>query len=173
MSRARYALTRSLRGRLKKPMGRFFTPEELTSPQFRKSFEDATLVITVGDRVTDTVHAIGRTPDVQVVDGRERREERREPDAPFKKLIEVSNPAGSLTSMAISAARRSFRERQRPVRILVKGEEDLMTIPALIYAPDGSVVFYGQPGKGVVMVTVDSSSRERARRVLSAMKTSG
>src|SRR5712692_8741652 len=101
-------------------MGRFFTPEEVTSSQFRKSFEDATLVITVGDRVTETIHAIGRTPDVQVVDGRERREERREPDTPFKKLIEVSNPAGSLTSLAISAARRSFRERHKPVRILVK-----------------------------------------------------
>src|SRR2546428_1556582 len=112
-------------------MGRFFTPEEVASPQFARSFGDATLVITVGDRVTETLHAMGRTPDVQVVDGRERREERREPDAPFKKLIEVENPAGTLTNLAISATRRSFRETDKPVRISVDGEEDLMTIPAL------------------------------------------
>jgi hypothetical protein len=41
------------------------------------------------------------------------------------------------------------------VLILVKGEEDLAVIPAAILAPPGSLVFYGQPGEGVVICEVD------------------
>ncbi len=171
MARPKYALTPYLRRRLKKPIGHLFTPEELNRTQFREAVAAAPLIVTVGDRVTDTIQALGRTPDIQVVDGRERRKARVAPGAPFSKLIRVGNPAGVLTRHAVAAARRSFREAKRPVRILVDGEEDLLTIPILAYAPEGSVIYYGQPGVGVVMLRVDDAGKQRARRLLERMSS--
>ncbi len=172
MPSAEYALTPYLRRRLKKPLGHLFTPEELNRTQFREAVAAARLIVTVGDRVTDTIQALGRTPEIQVVDGMERREAREPPRAPFSKLIRVKNPAGVLTRQAVAAARRSFREAKRPVRILVDGEEDLLTIPILAYAPEGSVIYYGQPGVGVVMLRVDHAGKERARLMLEKMSSS-
>ena len=169
MARRARTLTPYIRRRLKKPLGKLFLPEQVDSPTFRRILEAAPLVVTVGDRVTDTIQALGRTPDIQIVDAKEQRKQRKAPEAPFKKLIRVKNPAGVLTSQAIFATRRSFSEKTRPVRILVAGEEDLMAIPALVHAPDESVIFYGQPGVGVVLVAVDEKSRGRAKRTLEKM----
>ena len=162
-------LTPYLRRRLKRPLGKLFTPEQIDSESFRRILRDAARVVTVGDRVTDTMEALGRTPDIQIVDAVEERRVRKAPEVPFKKLIRVKNPAGTLTSRAISAARRSFREVPTPVRILVDGEEDLMAIPALACAPDGTVIYYGQPGVGVVVVSANEESRQRATRTLEKM----
>ena len=42
------------------------------------------------------------------------------------------------------------------MKIVVEGEEDLATLPAILYAPPGSVVVYGQPDEGSVLVKVNS-----------------
>ena len=51
----------------------------------------------------------------------------------------------------------------------VEGEEDLLAIPAVTKAPLGSIVYYGQPKVGVVMVAVDEEARLRAGRTLRQM----
>ena len=53
-----------------------------------------------------------------------------------------------------------------PVTIIVDGEEDLATLPALVLAPAGSSVIYGQPGAGMVHVAVTDTQTEEARRLL-------
>ncbi len=169
MAQRERTLTPYLRRRLKRPLGTVFMPEQVNSPSFRRILESAPLVVTVGDRVTDTMEALGRTPDIQIVDAREQRKQRKQPEAPYRKQIKVKNPAGMLTNRAIAATRRSFEDNRKPIRILVDGEEDLMTIPALAHAPDGSVIYYGQPGVGVVLVTVNETSRGRAARILEKM----
>ena len=40
------------------------------------------------------------------------------------------------------------------MKIIVDGEEDLATLPAILYAPLGSAVVYGQPNEGSVLVDV-------------------
>jgi uncharacterized protein (UPF0218 family) len=45
------------------------------------------------------------------------------------------------------------------VRIFVKGEEDLAALPAMMMAPVGSVIMYGQPDKGVILVRVTESKK--------------
>ena len=58
---------------------------------------------------------------------------------------------------------------EKPVMVLIDGEEDLLTIPAVIEAPLGAVVFYGQPFEGVVAVKVDERSKASARETVQRM----
>ena len=126
-------------------------------------------MITVGDRVTETMQALGRTPDVQVVDEVERRVRRQAPDVPYVRLFMALNPAGSITFDAVVAIERALAG-DKPARVLIQGEEDLLAIPAIVLAPEGSSLFYGQPGQGVVMVTVDARARASAERHMLAMR---
>jgi uncharacterized protein (UPF0218 family) len=54
-------------------------------------------------------------------------------------------------------------------KIIVEGEEDLAALPALMLAPEGALVLYGQPGEGIVAVRAGRESASRAREIYSRM----
>jgi hypothetical protein len=56
-----------------------------------------------------------------------------------------------------------------PVRIIVDGEEDLLVIPVCIYAPENSVVMYGQPNEGLVIVHITPEIQAKVQKILDAM----
>ncbi len=164
-----YFLTPSLRRRLKKPLGRLFRSADVNGEEFLTLVADSSFVVTVGDRVTETLQeTTGRSPDVFVVDGRERRSAREIPRIAHGSTLKARNPAGRITRAARSAMKKAVTGK-RPAMVLIDGEEDLLTIPAVIEAPLGAVVFYGQPMEGVVAVTVDEASKAMAREVLARM----
>lgn len=163
-----FRLPEELRPRLAKPLGRVYTAEEVGGAEFTELARSASMVITVGDRVTDTLQKVGRTPDIQVIDGVERRSRRALPKVPFARLVKVKNPAGTLTLAAIEGMRRAFGGK-KPARVQVEGEEDLMAMPAIAMAPVSAVVFYGQPLVGVVAVRVNAESKSRNRAILAKM----
>ena len=167
-----FRLPEELRPKLAKPLGRLFTGAEVNGAEFGELVRGAPMVITVGDRVTETLEDSGRTPDVQVVDGVERRGRRDLPKVPYARLVKVKNPAGTLTLGAISGLRKAL-EGKKPVRVLVDGEEDLVAIVAVAMAPASAVVFYGQPKVGVVAVKADARSRSRSRDILAEMGIEG
>jgi uncharacterized protein (UPF0218 family) len=53
--------------------------------------------------------------------------------------------------------------------IMVEGEEDLLGFPAMLLAPIGSVLLYGQPGVGIVWSPVDSDNKALAKSYLDDM----
>jgi GTP-dependent dephospho-CoA kinase len=164
-----YLLTPGLRRKLKKPLGRFFPTVDVHGDDFLSIVTSARMVVTVGDRVTETIQEItGRSPDLFVVDGLERRTPREIPKVAHGSTVKAKNPAGRITRAAAAAMKRAF-ELKKPVMVLIEGEEDLLTIPAVIEAPEGSVVLYGQPLEGVVAVSVSSASKVRAREILREM----
>ena len=57
-----------------------------------------------------------------------------------------------------------------PVRITVNGEEDLLVIPVCIYAPENSVVMYGQPNEGLVIVKINPEIRNKTQKLLDSME---
>lgn len=59
-----------------------------------------------------------------------------------------------------------------PALIYVDGEEDLAVIPAVLAAPDGAVVLYGQPCEGVVALLVDAERKKKAEWLLSLFEKS-
>ncbi len=170
--RRTYRLPEGLRPKLAAPLGIVFAGEETKGPEFEKMVRNAPLAVSVGDRVTDTLGEMGRTPDVQVVDGVERRVKREAPKVPYARLVKVKNPAGRLTADAIAGMKKALLGK-KPVRVLVEGEEDLMAMLAIAFAPVSAVVFYGQPGVGVVVVKVNAVSKARNREILAKMGIKG
>jgi uncharacterized protein (UPF0218 family) len=123
-------------------------------------------LVAVGDVVTYHLEEAGRQPDVAVVDERTEREAvddevaaaLREPD------VVVENPPATLTRGLLSALSDAVASDESTT-VLVDGEEDLATVPAVLVAPDGASVVYGQPGEGMVHGRVDEESRERMREL--------
>jgi uncharacterized protein (UPF0218 family) len=53
-----------------------------------------------------------------------------------------------------------------PVRVKVRGEEDLLALPLFIMAPRGSAVLYGQPLEGLVIVKITRKKQEQAKDLM-------
>lgn len=166
-----YRLPEEMRPKLAKPLGRLFDAGEVKSSAFSKLVGELPMVISVGDRVTETLGRMGRVPEVQIVDSRENRKARAPPDVPHARTIRVRNPAGEITREAMDGVRDAFGGR-KPARVLVEGEEDLLAIPAVVFAPVSSAVIYGQPGEGMVLVRVTAVSKARNRALLAKMGAS-
>lgn len=128
-------------------------------------------LIAVGDAVTYHLERAGRRPDVAVIDGRTEREA---VDSEVRDVvddddaIEVTNPAATLTDALLRELCAAIA-RGETATILVDGEEDLATLPAVLVAPDDASVVYGQPGEGMVHVRIDDGVRDRVRQLLSTM----
>lgn len=160
------SLPPSLRGALKEPMGPVFEDAaELLA-------DAGDPLVAVGDVVTYHLRRAGRDPDVAVIDGRT---ERREVSDEIKRAlagdnprIRVENPPAELTEDLLRALVEAF-DRDEPIVIHVDGEEDLATLPAVLAAPSGASVVYGQPGAGMVRVAADADSRAFVRDLLSRM----
>jgi uncharacterized protein (UPF0218 family) len=123
------------------------------------------VVYAVGDVVTYNLQKQGVLPSVAVVDGHTMRSPcSRMPSLPGH-CIRVKNPAGTITDELIHALKQAVDNP--PSTVFVEGEEDLAVIPLVIAAPEGAVIVYGQPYKGVVLRLVDCSAKETAVRFLS------
>jgi len=59
---------------------------------------------------------------------------------------------------------------KRKLAVLVEGEEDLLVLPLMAEAPIGSVIIYGQPHEGLVVITVTDERRRWAKGFLDRME---
>jgi uncharacterized protein (UPF0218 family) len=154
---------------VKRPIG-ILVKDEDGLRSFLKGFKGR--LVSVGDIVSEKLLDLGFNPSLCVVDGKTMRTifpgvER------FKhgrKLFTLVNPPGTVSEESW----RVFKEAlaSAPSTILVEGEEDLLTIVAVKTVSKGSLVLYGQPGEGVVVVKVDESSRKLIQRILETMEPS-
>jgi uncharacterized protein (UPF0218 family) len=80
----------------------------------------------------------------------------------------VKNPAATLTKELMDLIGDSLKGKVR-VKIIVDGEEDLATLPAILYAPLGSVVVYGQPNEGSVLVKVTPEKKRHVEEFMNRM----
>lgn len=158
-------LPQELRGELKKPMGKVIKEVPNVDPS---------ATITVGDIVTQTHNQEDFGQKVSVVDLLVKREKvfgsLDEHNFPKEIIVlKAENPAGSLTPQLFKAIKKAFGLKKRAV-IQVDGEEDLAVLPALIYAPLGFSVLYGQPDIGIVWIEVTESSKEYAYLTISKFR---
>jgi uncharacterized protein (UPF0218 family) len=129
------------------------------------------MIISVGDATTDKLLELGIVPAIQIVDGRERRVDRDLPLENYAKVIKCRNPAGTISTEAVKAFREALAS-EKPVRIIVDGEEDLIGAVVLALAPDNSVMFYGQPLEGLVVVKVNNEARSKLKEVINKIRSS-
>ncbi len=178
-------LPEHLREELRKPLGKVFHGQEEEGEKTAKKIVqsinrlDIPLVISVGDAITMSLLKIGFDPDVKIIDFRVRRKKinslylsDRTQKVNLGKTTSdvVKNQPGTIALNIVSVFRRVikkfFKTKQKQL-IIVNGEEDLVTLPAVLLAPLGSIVLYGQMDLGVVAVSV---TEEKKKEVLEILK---
>lgn len=163
-----YRLPPALRPVLATPFG----PVHDTGEALRKV--KGRMVISVGDVVTQMFLDGGVLPKVMVIDGVTQRGavvENALVNLPTHNVrrVKVKNPPAMLTQQLIAALDAGIRGKGSTL-IEVVGEEDLAALPAMIVAPEGAAVCYGQPNRGVVIVVVTPVVRQRAQDILNQME---
>lgn len=158
----------SLRDSLKTPLGLLIKDSEVTKENILRIIPKGALLITVGDATTEKMIKFGLDPSLQIVDSIEKRNKRDLPMGPTKTVLECVNPAAEITDESISVIQKAF-QADMPVRIIVKGEEDLLVLPVALHAPDNSVIMYGQPNEGLVIVTVTEEIRNKTSKIMNSM----
>ncbi|MDH5634885.1 MAG: GTP-dependent dephospho-CoA kinase family protein [Candidatus Bathyarchaeota archaeon] len=131
--------------------------------------EKPTKIITVGDRVTQDLTSNQLFPDVLIIDNRVMRKEITPISATAENTMNVQNPPGTITDEAWQAIETAMRESKR-TKITVDGEEDLLTLVAVLAAPENSLVFYGQPHEGIVAVKATVETKQRIQNMIEEMK---
>lgn len=160
---------------LKKPQGILILDEQITLESIKKYLINAQKVISVGDATTNKLLSFGIIPDVSVIDGYERRKKKATNSTKAtiyslnsKKnvsLFSCVNPPGSISVDSISIIKISLKSK-KPVIMEIIGEEDLLALPFLLLARNDSMVFYGQPGEGMVVVRVTDAVRKKAKELI-------
>jgi len=171
-------LPEELRPELQKPLGRIFKTVHKVI-KFIKSIKSVQL-ITVGDIIVDSLLKEGVEPDVKVIDNRSRRESYIRSD-PFLSTIEkgqtLINKPGTIdlkTAQKLKELIHAKLIKLPPTNyplptdcwLVVNGEEDLLTLPAILFAPLNSLVLYGHWQYGIIVVEVDEKIKEKVRKIL-------
>lgn len=161
-------LPENLRANLKRPLGLLLRDSEITKDDIIKNIGIHSFLITVGDATTERMLKLGITPSLQIVDSMEKREKRKLPEGEVKTVLSCNNPPAEITDDSIEAIKTAFH-MDKPVRIIVNGEEDLLVIPAVLFAPENSVVMYGQPDEGLVIVKITEGKKETVKKIMNSM----
>ena len=185
---------------LQKPFGSFIKVEkDLPPPQQRilgllqKSSNNGNFIICIGDFVSKSIIEEHFIPDLIVIDNyTQRTKESNYTINVLHKVSEVDNAPGEISQEAwnkiknelLYLKKNSLNKNNKSQNtasqtdkvmsvILVKGEEDLLTLPMILEAPIGSVVMYGQPpmigdgSSGIVLIEVSESIKENIELLLS------
>ena len=164
-----YILTDKLRKEFSHPSNELFegknqsVTKKLIEKIIREGIKD---VICVGDEVSYDFLKKGFKPKNVIIDGKVKRKE-----IDYKYFIlkhyshnfSVKNDPGMISRKVWLIMNYAFITDSV---ILVDGEEDLLTYPAVLLAKNGSVVIYGQPEKGKVLIRVNEKKKEKLRKKL-------
>jgi len=133
------------------------------------SKEKPTKIITVGDAITKCLWDAGLIPDVFIVDSRIKRKPIIKLGFEAKENFHIKNPPGTLTDEAFATVRLAVN-LDNQAKVVVDGEEDLLTLLAVLFAPENSFVMYGQPDEGAVIIRVTDQKRKEIRSIIEDME---
>ncbi len=124
----------------------------------------SSLFATVGDIVSREALRLGLEPKIIVIDGKTMRKWIGKLRVRGYRIFTVSNDPGTVNCDAKKVFEECWRSDYKCL-IDVEGEEDLLAILALYTAPEGALVIYGQPGRGLVVLISSRASKEKVREV--------
>lgn len=156
--------------KLKEPFGKLLpgTPDKTMSAL--KSLISETpprRVTAVGDVVSRETLAAGITVNLRIVDNVSMRRPTPAFSLKVKKTYHVKNPAGVISLDAWDTIKRAMKDEE--ALIVVEGEEDLLALPCVAESPENSLVIYGQPSQGVVVITTTRAAKSNADAILGRM----
>jgi len=145
-------------------------PEVLVTKESQLEFLQEKILITVGDVVTRTALKFNIVPKLSIIDMKTKRDEILD-EIPNKwdRTIEVKNPPGKITVELWGAVEESLKFKGKTL-IRVDGEEDLASLPCIYFSPDGAIVIYGVPDKGIAVYEVGEPLRNIVQNAILEMK---
>ena len=167
-----YTITPELRTKFKEPFGTLIQgsfDETMGKMKELVDKEKPPKIISVGDVVSRNLHENNIHPQLTIIDNKFLRKQTIPEKASVEKTVHVNNPKGTITQEAILAIKEAL-EKNEHTHIVVEGEEDLLTLIAVLYAPENAFVVYGQPYSGIVVVKVTSEKKAQTMEFLKAMK---
>jgi len=166
-------LTPALREKLKSPLGKLIRGSfDETMRKLRELVEKEgpSMIVSVGDVVSENMMKQGIFPQVIIVDNKVMRQTIKPISVQNYQTLEMKNPPGTLTDEALSVIQQALKQRR--TKVLVDGEEDLLTLVAVLHAPQNSFVIYGQPHEGIVVIKVTEPKKKMVRQIVEAMEPS-
>jgi len=175
-----FYLPKTQRRYFKKPIGKLLSGPDtniswasLKALKKIKAFQPH-MIITVGDISTHSLLMNNLPINLAIIDNRCQRKpislnlhQQLKKTTSFHHLIK--NSPGTISSMTINIFKKIFPQfsidNQSGI-IQVKGEEDLLVLPAILLSPLKTLIFYGQPNKGLVQIEVTEKIKEKALKLL-------
>lgn len=160
-----------LKQQLKNPLGTLIvgTFDKCNSYlRSRVAEENTRPLILVGDTISRNAASVDVYADVIILDNKEMRE--KSPSTELlanRKQFQVSNPHGYISKESWSVIDQAIKSGNSAV--VVDGEEDLLALVATYVAPIGSLIVYGQPKMGIVLVTVTSQKKGKVNDLMKLM----
>jgi uncharacterized protein (UPF0218 family) len=121
----------------------------------------------VGDVVSQSAFEAGIPVNLRIVDHKTKRARIDTASYSSTNTFHVTNPAGVIDENVFRIIRKAMTQRE--ALIIVDGEEDLLTIPTVLESPNESLVVYGQPNEGIVVITVTEIDKKQVRKLLDEM----
>jgi uncharacterized protein (UPF0218 family) len=157
-------VSEQIKKELKKPLGDLIDHSQLLA--IAKKFK----IIAVGDISTlicihNSVHPFIAVFDFhymrQVLD----RDKEEQLETYFKKsrMFKLRNPAGTISAEAVPLAESMMRSGGV---LKIDGEEDLLALVFIALAEKDTVVIYGQPNEGLVLVKPNSQAKIKSKEIL-------
>lgn len=148
-------------------------PFEETMEKLKKLIakEKPSTIISVGDIVSIQMIKHGIALNILIVDNKTMRKPIQPITVDVDQTLYAKNPPGAITDEAWDAIKLAIEQKGR-TKVIVDGEEDLLTVVMVLSAPEDALVIYGQPHKGVVVVKVTEETREKMQRIMDAMEES-
>lgn len=173
-------MPRSLINDLAMPLGTVLSDEEIGVSLKVHSKKE---IISVGDLTTKTLLDAGIIPRLMIIDNKVNRVDFHELKpriiAGHFDIRVVRSGPGFISGEAQREIREvlsHIRRNAKPVVLEVRGEEDLLALPAILEAPLNAVVYYGQPPipvwscgpvqSGIVEVVITKEQKKAAQSLL-------
>jgi uncharacterized protein (UPF0218 family) len=167
---AYFALTEKTRIRLKHPLGQLIigSPEQ-TMPRLQELIRQKkpTKICVIGDFLTQKTLEYDLDVDLWLFDGKVMRHPVPNYMPPEIDYETIHNPPGTLSTESVKVIKSITYDRPRA--IFVQGEEDLLALLVIKYAPLNSLVLYGQPHVGVVAIIVTENMKSEVHNLLEQM----
>ncbi|VVA43662.1 conserved hypothetical protein [Candidatus Roizmanbacteria bacterium] len=158
----------SIRPILQRPLGKVYKTTKQLLQAFKLS--NHPLLIAVGDIIVDSLLKEKIDPDIKIIDFRSRREPiNLKSKIQMTNQIQNQNKPGTInlkTSQIIQKKIKMAIYKKEKSWLVVEGEEDLLTLPAILFAPLNSLVLYGHWQYGIIAVEVDEKIKNEVRKII-------
>lgn len=167
-----HLLAEEQRVQLKMPLGILLRG---TFKQTLKEFEQIarekkpSMIISVGDALSRALVENRIFPQVLVVDYKIMRESVSPLVIMGYETMRLQNNSGTISDDAWAIMASAIKHGNK-VRVVVEGEEDLLTLVAVMEAPEKTLVVYGQPCEGMVVVEVTPQKKNEIKKIVDSME---